>query len=246
MGPERNPLQLSEYIVRLRRYAFAHGIALSCHQDFAELRRLAVGLEDRPGIQPYFDVSQSETGVGNAFWLKGVNGAGEVVHIQAVRRIDLGETSLSDHLSRFRRLYTIPGVDIDLNASEVKPNTFAQEITGVCCYHGEIWLRRDLRHLDLGEVLPRLAVAIAQIQWQPRYMYGLIVPQLALKGSTTRTGYYHVQPSPFVWRNGLGEVVRRVWLVMMEASEFFDLIASEELIEAEERESPMPVAVPAE
>lgn len=240
MDPKRNPLQLSEYIDRLRSYAIRHGVSLTWHQDFAELRAIASRLEDRPGVQPYFDISKSETSECNAFWIKGVNGAGEVVHIQAVRRIDLGESTLSDHLDRFRRLYTIPGFDIDLDASQVMPIKLAQEVTGVCCYHGEIWVRRDFRRLNLGEALPRLAVAIAQIQWQPRYMYGLIIPQLALKGMTTRYGYCHVHPSPFVWRNDRGEVVRRVWLVMMESSEFFDLI------EAEEMEFQAPVAVPAE
>ena len=240
MDRKRDPLELSEYISGLRGYATQQGVTLSWHQDFAELRAVAAQLEDRPGVQPYFDVTKSETSERNAFWLKGVNGAGEVVHIQAVRRIDLGETTLFDHLDRFRRFYTIPGFDIDLDASEVVPTKQAQEISGVCCYHGEIWVRRDFRSLNLGEALPRLAVAIAQIQWQPRYMYGLIIPQLALKGMTTRYGYCHVHPLPFVWRNGDGRVVRRVWLVMMESSEFFDLIRSEEM------ESQALVAVPAE
>ncbi len=240
MDERRNPLELSEYIERLRSYAEQQGIILSWHQDFSALQQIAAQLEDRPGVQPYFDITKSETSERNAFWLKGLNRAGEVVHIQAVRRIDLGEMTLADHLDRFRRLYTVPGFDIDLDESDVMPVRLAREITGVCCYHGEIWVRRDFRRLNLGEALPRLAVAIAQIQWQPRYMYGLIIPQLAFKGMTTRYGYCHVHPSPFVWKNSSGNVVRKVWLVMMESCEFFDLIRAEEM------ESQVPVAVPAE
>lgn len=228
MNASRDPMALAAYIQKKTIVARNHGIELSYHRDFQELKAVASQLDDRPGVQPYFDIEQSETSGLNAFWVKGESPAGEVVHIQAVRRLDLGEHTLVDHFHEFKRLYAFPGFGIDLDATEVRDSWLAQTITGVCAYHGEIWIRKDYRNQNLGQSLPRLAVALAQLEWQPSFMYGFVVPELALRGITQRYGYCHVHPVPFIWRNKQGDLARKIWLVMMKAAEFMDIIWDEE------------------
>lgn len=223
----RDPLQLSDYIQRLRAKARRAGIEISYEVDFEELRTVSAGLDDRPQVYPVFDPSRSETSRRNAFWIRGTDRAGGIAHFQALRRFNMGETSLADHLIDFKRLYTHPDANLSVDETDTFGPWFSKSLTGVGVYHGEVWVRKDLRGKELGYVLPRIGIAIAQLTWRPDFLFSIASPEVAYKGLLERYGYTHVLPKAFVFRNDAGAIVRKAWLAVLISREFADVIWDE-------------------
>lgn len=207
-----------QFIGAINEIAERNAIVVEVSSDFDEFRNLRKKQTDRPPLSSVFDPAVSELGTKNAFWIKGSNSEGEVVHTQAMRLNDLTGCSLADHLYQRRVAYMPPGTAVDPDRSTFGSAPAAQFITGDVCYHGELWLKggnNGLRGGGLTSALPRLALALALLEWSPDYVFGLMHPLAACKGLAAREGYLHLAPGGILWHQQDGASAFEEWLVWM-------------------------------
>lgn len=178
---------------RYEAKANERGIWLEYHTDFDHFADINNGIDKLPLWTP-FDPTQSNVGALNAFWIKGMDNQGEIVHTQAVRFDDLTDTYLASHLTSLRAFYSDP----DKNAHpeeicEVKAPA-CYTITGGVCFQGELWIAKRFRGSDLARILPKLSMAITLARWSPDYLYGLVDSFVVEKGIVAKYGHYNIQP----------------------------------------------------
>lgn len=207
-----------QFVSAITEIAARNAIEIEISSDFDEFRDLRKDQADRPPLSPIFDPAISDLGSRNAFWIKGSNSKGEIVHTQAMRLNDLTGCSLEDHLYQRRFAYVPPGVAVDADHSQFGTAPASQIITGDVCYHGELWLKggnNGLRGGGMTAALPRLALALALLEWSPDYVFGLVHPMAACKGLAAREGYMHLAPGGIIWHPQDGKEAFEEWLVWM-------------------------------
>lgn len=206
------------YINNIELIAERHGMAIEVCCDFEAFRKLRMEQADRLPISPIFDQRESQLDANNGFWIKGTSECGELVHLQAVRLLDLDDMTLAQHLHTQRHIYAPPGVVVDAERSEFSATPASHKITGRVCYHGELWLKggpNGYRGHGLTAALPRLAMALAHMTWSPDFMFGLVHPLVACKGLPAREGYMHLEPGGILWQLKDRDEVFDEWLVWM-------------------------------
>ncbi len=168
-------------------------------EDYATI--LAAERPQQPLGLP-FDPTHQDLSGGRAFWITGRNPAGELVHTQALRRLDLGSQNLADYLRHNFRTYPPAGVLIDFENSAYNPGPGARRMTGRVVYHGEIWIKDDPAYRGRGIVdyLSRLGLLTASMHWQPDYVFGLMARGNARRGLCERLGYMHSDPCAVTWK----------------------------------------------
>lgn len=228
MNASTDPLQVSRYVSVIDRLATEVGLTLEMCRDFVEFRDLRNAMVDRSPMSPIFNPAVTDVGPGNGFWLKGTDGAGRVVHLQATRLSDLEGINLADHLYELRQLYRLPGLDMETDVQRDSMRAPAlQQISGRVCYHGEIWLDESLRGKGLSAVLPRLLLALVLVKWSPDYVFGFVPTKLAYRGVQAQYGYMHVQPGGIFGRPLSAEQPVNKWLAWLSRQDLLHLMGFE-------------------
>jgi hypothetical protein len=196
---------VNEYIAYLQEKAFDKGIELEICHDFRGFAKLTEILPGKHTCQRDFNSEYSRLEPANAFWIKGVDKHGDIVHVQAIRLDDLRGTTLDQHLgATYTKLYCGPGSDAKIDVSKAAQAPALNIITDWVCYHGEFWLRagrgdNGFRGAGLSPILGRFLFALALKKWSPNFVYGLARHALIEKGIPARYGYMHMQPNAIRW-----------------------------------------------
>jgi hypothetical protein len=190
----------------------ARGIFLTFHTDFdhyCDINRHIDKLPPWPSFNPEF----SDLGADNAFWIKGVDERGEIVHTHACRLDDLTGTCLANHLISLRAFYRDPKKSAHpMEHCESKaPATYG--ITGKVCYQGELWIKREgFRGKDLAMILPRISMFLALALWSPDYIYGLVDDFVVKKGLVAKYGHYNIQQHGSIMHRPQDSAVYDEWI----------------------------------
>lgn len=174
------------------------GMTLEVRSDIENFGPLREAVDDRGPVSMMFDPQYADVNSFNSFWIMGTDRGGKVVHLQAVRFLDMDSEAMAEKFygnisEHFMRLAKSTGK----KARCVCP-MMMERIAGPSCYHGEIWLDREYRGKGLSMYLPRLLMAIAFVKWTPNYIFGLIPEKLAYCGIGVEYGYYHIEPDGMV------------------------------------------------
>lgn len=204
------------FISAITEIAASKGIHIQVLTDFEQFQSALEEQREAPPIYPMFNPACSYVDRTNGFWIKGVNSKGELVHTQAIRRLDLSKCTLAEHLALHRQKYVMQGPAIDENRSVYDIAPGWQTITGSVCYHGQVWLKggkNGYRDRVLTATLPRLALALSLLEWSPDFIFGFMSPLLACGGLAAREGYAHMEPG--IWHVSNGKDADQTWLVWM-------------------------------
>lgn len=221
-----NYLVHSRYIAGLCEQAKFFGIELELRSDFGYLVRLCETLPNNPDPTTMFNPLHHHIGPENGFWIKGTTDDGEVAHVQAVRFDDLSGTNLAQEYENLRAFYFDPAVSAE--EAEVCQSfaPIAKKITGRTCYHGENWLRpgtNGLRGRGLSRILPKIAMSLALIKWNPDYLFCFGYETLINNGVILQSGYNHFQPNVVRWHRPSHAEPLDVWLAWMERQDLVDM-----------------------
>lgn len=214
-----------QFVSVISEIAKSRGIHLRIRSDFTAFQDALEKQCEAPPIYPMFDPACSYVDRTNGFWIEGVNDEGELVHTQAVRRLDLSHCTLAEHLDLHHQKYVVQGNAIDRHRSVYDRAPAWQGIMGRVCYHGQLWLKggkEGYRDQGLTAILPRLALALSLMEWSPDFIFGFIHPKLACKGLAAREGYAHMEPG--IWHVGDGPDADQTWLVWMSRDDVEHLI----------------------
>ncbi|MEM8776871.1 MAG: hypothetical protein AAGF53_17690 [Pseudomonadota bacterium] len=217
----------------------AAGMRLEIGGDFAAYKRLRNAQMDRTQPYPMFDVASSYVDETNAFWVCGFNHKDELVHTQAIRRLDMKGTSLGEHLKHHRHKYITPSSTPDPDQTYFAQPTALSHITGDVCYHGEFWLQGgEGGHRSQGftALLSRIVFEITLKIWSPDYVFGLVPMPLAFKGIPARYGYMHSEPG--LWMGPDEEVTSEEMLVWMSKNDIVQFLDTSPQALSKERRLP--------
>lgn len=186
------------------------GVTLTTGHDFEEYRRLLVQARPDHVLGEPFEPKRYDLMPDNSIWVVGRNTNGEIVHTQAMKRLDLSHLCLSDYLQKNLKEFEPSFIDIDYNRSLYRPGPGSKRITGSVVYHGEFWIggaRGAYRGTALAPLLGRHAFLMALARWQPDYSFGFVAKPLSYKGFAARFGYMHTEHNAIKYvLKGTGEV----------------------------------------
>lgn len=209
-----------KYIMAIDNLAREQGVYIEVCTDFEEFQKVRSGQPDRSPLGPAFDASCSYIGPSNGFWVKGLDANGQIIHTQAMRLLDLSNTTLADHLQQHRLIYQPPNI----GHGTAKSFDFLQNTTGMTggkvVYHGELWMKPGLKkHRGGGLValLTRFMLAMAYMQWSPDFVFGFMLPIIAYKGLAAREGYTHIEPG--MWKGINDTNLFEEWIVWIRGEE---------------------------
>ena len=172
------------------------GISVEIGDDFAVFRRIRNLQKERADIYPVFDIASSYVDASNGFWICGFNKENEVIHTQAIRLLDLGEDTLSQHLLVHRHKYITPGSTPDPDNTFFSHLPALDKISGRVGYHGEFWIKPGTigrQNIGLTSVLSRVMFEMSMNLWSPDYVFGFVPASMAARGVAVRYGYTHCE-----------------------------------------------------
>ncbi|MEM6304871.1 MAG: hypothetical protein AAF744_09130 [Pseudomonadota bacterium] len=138
----------------------------------------------------------------SAFWILGHNAAGEVIHTQAIRMLDIGASHVGDYFRHNFLEFPPPGVNLDLKRCRYRAGPGAMRMRGRVAYHGEFWIGGNAgayRGTGLSCVLSRYGFWHAIQTWDPDHILAFMVKAVAFKGLAERAGWMHTEPGALRW-----------------------------------------------
>ena len=218
---------LSRLFLAADREVRDRGIWLYLRHDFDAL--LQVNLEEiEKGnwyrLPPMFDPRFVDVGAHNAFWIAGVNDAGEIVVTQAARVYDWWDSSLRDEA---RELF-YEGQAHDLPCLvEIED---AGRVRGRVCYSGSTWFHPDYRRLGMSRLLPRISRAYAAAHFGADWTISLVQKHQVEMNIAHAYGYtdvkYAIRYPGSPWGDLFFALVRMQALELVRDAE--DFVASRE------------------
>lgn len=191
MHDETTILEVSTYICSHAQEASKAGIQFKVGEDFDKYLSITSQIVGKYPTFPNFRPNCSQLELGRAFWVVGEDKSGNVAHVQALRVYDLETTNLADHLESLKACYADPARQAGPGSSCVCRAPTARTISGKVAYHGDLWLRSDLRGKGLARTLAGLAFGLAWAKWSPDFIFALVPSWLIKKGIADQYGYLH-------------------------------------------------------
>lgn len=207
---EQGTLDVTSAIAAVQTQITGCGLTVQESSDFLEFENRIRGTEDKYLMEDFsprfFDLHGA-----TAFWIGAYNEQGSLVSVQAAKVEDLTDRSLADHwCQQQRRMFVDPNPQARFGTEHAHDAYF---LRGRIVYHGNLWLRRDIRGKGLAEALTQLGFMVSLLKWSPDYLYGLMAAKAAEKGFGIRVGYRRYVPRGTHWEIAPGHVRPDDWLV---------------------------------
>lgn len=174
--------------------------------DFGELLELchAAG---RHTPAPAFHPELAKLTRDEAFCVLAIDSNGELVHTQAVRVIDQGGESIGSYFKKNSGLFMPVDPRIDPGMTRIRPSP-GWHLTGDSfAYHGEVWIRPDLRKRGLCPALIRFAIAKTIAFFQPDNVFTITVPAVMNRKFVEAIGYRGFTSSCILWKSPAGTTI---------------------------------------
>ena len=232
-----------KYISRITNMAASLGICLQFGRNFTEFRNVPDKQPYRHPVAPIFDPQFSDISPDEGLWMTGHDSAGEIMHTQAIRLVDLEGRTFGDHLQTRLGDYRPHGNKLDVNRSKFLLTPSASAIAGRVFYHGELWIKggpAGYRGGCLAAILMRMFLAKAVMLWEPDFIVGLMKPIVICKGMASRAGYMHIEQHSILWHQRNRPEPFEEWIVWMSNADakfnlrvppetFYDIFESEKV-----------------
>ncbi|MER9708423.1 hypothetical protein NKJ10_30370 [Mesorhizobium sp. M0204] len=215
-------LDVSRYICSLDQKARKEGLQFRMGEDFEEYLSITSQIDGKYPTFPPFHPDCSQLEPGRAFWIVGEDKSGRVAHVQALRV--LATTNLADHLEALKVFYVAPARQAGPGSSGVCAEPTSRTISGFVAYHGDLWLRSDLRGKGLARTLAGVAFGLAWEKWSPDFIYAVVPFWTIQKGIVEQYGYLHKEALGSVPSLPDRDVEKDNWLIWLTQLELSQLI----------------------
>lgn len=180
---------LGRYILRADRALRDHGIRVSICTDFGEFLETNRRKRGRDWFSPLpcFSPEYCTLDERNAFWLKGVNQAGDTVMSHAIRLYVWPNTTMKAEVESLRFLYDVVPDAPDARGEATAP--MAAKMSGRVGLMGSLWLDPDYRGGKLAATISPLTRAVALARWLPDYCCSIVFQTGVDKGRAALYGW---------------------------------------------------------
>jgi hypothetical protein len=166
------------------------GVRLRLNTDFERLLWVNERHRDTwPVLIPLFHPRCNDLRGDSAFWIEGINQAGETVVTHAARLFDWQATDLEREFRSLRAFFGDPAAEIAAGASIEVAAPMAKRITGRVMGGGAVWVREDHRQLGLARLVPRISRAYAYTRWNTVGNWAVMEPHTHEKGLSRANGF---------------------------------------------------------
>ncbi len=182
----------------LTEFLESEGLIIESGSDFEKYKNALKAQPDKDPIGPRFRPESFQNSDDEAFWVIGKNDAGQIVHTQAMRHIDLKGQSLGEHFEARIDDYISEIFDHDRMKYQAGPG--AKTVTGKVCYVGEFWMQggeKGIRGSDLATPLSHLTMAMCLLRWSPDYIFAIMRSSVICKGLAARSNFLRTEPGSF-------------------------------------------------
>lgn len=192
---------LGRFVLRADQILRRHGIRASLSFDFEEFN--VTNQRNRHnewfGLLPLFLTKYCRLGEENAFWLKGVDEAGETVMAHAIRLYMWQSTTMKREVESLRIMYDIVPQNTAARGEATAPS--ANIISGRVGIMGALWLHPRYRGAQLASTISPLTRAVALARWYPDYCSSIVFKSGVEKGRAALYGWpaQNVEPAVRFW-----------------------------------------------
>lgn len=216
-------LDVAAAIARMRSRVEKSGLTLKESADFSLFEKTVRATADKYLMEDFsprfFDLHGA-----TAFWIGAYDHLGQIASVQAAKLEELKDRSLADHWhQQQRRIFVDPNPQARLGNEHAHDAYFMR---GRIVYHGNLWLRRDLRGKGVAIPLTQLVFLLSLLKWSPDYHYGLMSSKSAERGFGIRIGFRRFVPRGTHWQVAPGNIRADDWLVYSTRSDLFSLAQS--------------------
>jgi GNAT superfamily N-acetyltransferase len=184
---------LGRYFLIADQAARDLGVRLRLRADFEGLIE-ATGRDAGgwPARNPIYDPRHSNLRLDNAFWIEGIDHAGDTAIVHAARLYDWPDTTVEAELRSLRVFYEDPaphlaaGEHVDIDETESTP------VRGPAMWCGALWVRPDYRRRGLTRIIPRVTHAYAYTRWGTGHTWILVEQQTNAGGLPRANGPFRV------------------------------------------------------
>ncbi|MFK4380969.1 hypothetical protein [Bradyrhizobium sp. USDA 223] len=168
-----NPLNVSRFLRLYDDAAAQKGIEVSIGFDFHEYVSITNRVPTKKPTYPIFRPDRSPIKPGEGYWMVGVDSSDEVAFVEAARLYDLSHSNFAEHLESLKVFYADPGKHAHPQDRCICTAPSARKITGKVVYHGDVWVRRDLRGQGVPKIMTGIVRGVSFAMWAPDFVCGL-------------------------------------------------------------------------
>lgn len=216
-----NPLHLSRFLQVYDDAAIQKGIRVSIGFDFREYVSITRATPTKDPTYPNFRPDRSPIRLGEGYWVKGVDEQNEVAFLAAARLYDLSNSNLADHLESLSAFYADPTVHAHPQDRCACTAPSAKTITGKVAYHGDLWVRRDLRGKGLPKIISGIQRGVSFHMWAPDFVCAFVARGLLNKRVSPLP---HCEPGGSILQLVEENILDDEWLVWLAGDELRDLV----------------------
>lgn len=179
------------------------GIDITIGTDFDEFKSyVEAARPDHPLGDPFDPDLHNMNNPGDACWIVGRDQDGEIMHLHALRVLPTGPHSAATYFRQNFKGFSPSECDVDFDRSKFRACPAVKRMRGRVAYSGEVWIGGKpgiYRGTGLISHLMRFAMLTAMRRLGADYMMGFVARPVAMKGTTLRFGYMHVDPLALRW-----------------------------------------------
>ncbi|HKK29779.1 MAG TPA: hypothetical protein VKA18_05215 [Alphaproteobacteria bacterium] len=182
--------EIASFLLRVDKIARERGIRLRVRTDIDELVALNRRETERGNwypLFPIFDPACNAVDASNAYWISGINDAGETVVAQAGRLFDWRGTTLADEMESVLYAGTPEHPPFHVRCPA------AHGVSGTVCFSGSTWFHPDYRRLGLSRILPRVSRVFAYSNFDTDWTISMVKRELVEKNIAAAYGYTDIQ-----------------------------------------------------
>ncbi|WOH57624.1 hypothetical protein [Bradyrhizobium sp. BWC-3-1] len=221
MRSATNPIDVSHFLHLYDGPASEKNIKLSIGFDFNEYVMITRALPGKGPTYPIFRPDRSPIGLGQGYWIIGVDQNNAVALVEAARLYDLSHSNLAEHLESLKFFYADPAKHAHPDDRCICRAPTAEKITGKVAFHGDVWVRKDFRGQSLPKIMGRIVRCVSFALWAPDFAVGLA------GGWSVDKGVYdpqHCEPGGSVLHLEEDHLVDDDWLLWRTGEELKNLV----------------------
>lgn len=167
-------LQVSRFLQVYDHAATQRGIKCSIGFDFHEYISITRTTPTKEPTYPNFRPDRSPIKSGEGYWIIGVDKNDEVALLAAHRLYELSNSNFAEHLQSLKAFYAEPAVHRHPQDHCTCIAASAMKMTGRVAYHGDLWVREDVRGQGLAGIVAGVGHGISFSIWAPDYLCACI------------------------------------------------------------------------
>ncbi|WP_439365977.1 hypothetical protein ACNJYD_08595 [Bradyrhizobium sp. DASA03005] len=155
--------------------AAKHGIELSIGFDFREYVSITQATATKVATPSIFQPDRSPIKPGEGYWIVGVDKNNDVALVEAARLYDLSHSNLAEHFESLRAFYADPAMHAHPQDYCTCTAPSARKIKGKVAYHGDLWVREDLRGRGIPKITTRVGRSVTCAMWDPDFVCWIVL-----------------------------------------------------------------------